>query len=438
MAGADASSPDPISLMRSRQFVLLLVLAAIVGVVASLAAFGFLKLVTEMEDWVYQDLPDALGYETTPDWWSLPVLAIGGVVVAFAITRLPGRGGHSPVAGLNADPTQPIELPSVLLAAVPAIGLGFVIGPEAPLIALGGGLGFLAIRLIRRDAPDELASLVAACGTFAAVSFLFGSPVIAAVLLIEATGVGGARLPLVLIPGLFAAGIGSLISTGMDSWTGVDTASISISLLQLPHFARPDLTDFLWTVPFAAVIAVVTFIVFRLARMIEPVVRSRPFIWIPAAGIAVGLLALAFGAATDHGVEEVLYSGENTLSPLVSDASSWSLSALALLILFKGLAYSVSLASVRGGPTFPAMFLGSAGGLMVAQLPGFEMAPAVAVGLGAAVVAVLRLPLSATILATLLTSSAGLGPTPLIIVGVVVAYLVTLLLAGRPEPEPAG
>jgi H+/Cl- antiporter ClcA len=438
MAGADASSPDPISLMRSRQFVVLLVLAAVVGVVASLAAWGFLELISEMQDWIYDDLPDALGFDTTPEWWSLPVLAIGGVVVAFAVSRLPGRGGHIPADGLNPSPTEPIELPSVILAAVAAIGLGFVLGPEAPLIALGGGLGFLAIRLIRRDAPDELASLVAACGTFAAVSFLFGSPVIAAVLLIEATGLGGPRLPLVLIPGLLAAGIGSLISTGIGTWTGVSTSAISISLIPLPHFARPDLTDFLWTIPFAAVIALVTFIIFRLAREIEPVVRSRPFIAIPVIGIAVGGLAFAFAGTTDKGVDQVLFSGQNALSPLVSDAGSWSLSALALLILFKGLAYALSLGSVRGGPTFPAMFLGAAGGLMVAQLPGFELAPAVAVGIGAAVVAVLRLPLSAVILAAVLTSQAGLATAPLIIVGVVVAYMVTLVLAGPPKPGPAG
>ena len=102
------------------------------------------------------------------------------------------RGGHIPAEGLNPAPTQPIELPGVILAgARAAIGLGIVLGPEAPLIALGGGLGLFAIRSLRADAPPELAALVAACGTFAAISFLFGSPVIAAVLLIEATGLGG-------------------------------------------------------------------------------------------------------------------------------------------------------------------------------------------------------------------------------------------------------
>jgi H+/Cl- antiporter ClcA len=98
------------------------------------------------------------------------------------------------------------------------------------------------------------------------------------------------------------------------------------------------------------------------------------------------------------------------------------------VIGFKGLAYALSLASFRGGPVFPAMFLGAAAGLMAAQLPGLELTPAVAVGLGAGVVAMLRLPLSAVVLATFLTSQAGLGVAPLVIVGVVVAYLVANLI----------
>ena len=52
--------------------------------------------------------------------------------------------------------------------------------------------------------------------------------------------------------------------------------------------------------------------------------------------------------------------------------------------------------------------------------------------MGVAIVAVLRLPLSAVVLATLLTSHAGPKVEPLIIVGVVVAYVVTLVMTRPP------
>jgi H+/Cl- antiporter ClcA len=428
--------PDPESTLRSRAFVAVLVLAAVVGVIASLAAWCFLELVFYMQQWVFTDIPKDLGFDQGPPlWWYLPVLAFAGLVTAFAIARLPGRGGHVPAGGLDASPTQPIDLPGMLLAALASIGLGLVVGPEAPLIALGGGLGFLTVRSIRRDAPPQLGTLLASSGTFAAMSFLFGSPLIAAVILIEAAGLGGSRMPLVLIPGLLAAGIGSLVSIGMGSLTGLSTSDISLSPLNLPAFARPDLVDFLWTIPFAAVIAVVTFLIFRLAREAQRIVTPRPFVLLPAAGLLVAGLAIAFTESTDHGANQVLFSGQSAIGPLVADPGAWSLSALALLIAFKGLAYGVSLGTFRGGPTFPAMFLGAAGGLMAAQLPGFELTPAVAVGLGAAVVAVLRLPLSAVVLATLFTVHTGLGSGPLIIVGVVVAYLTVQALAGPDDTE---
>jgi hypothetical protein len=72
---------------------------------------------------------------------------------------------------------------------------------------------------------------------------------------------------------------------------------------------------------------------------------------------------------------------------------------------------------------------------MAAELPGFSVTPAVAVGIGATVVSVLRLPLSAIVLAVLLTSGAGPGAGPLIIVGVVVAHITTLALSARQGSE---
>ena len=74
---------------------------------------------------------------------------------------------------------------------------------------------------------------------------------------------------------------------------------------------------------------------------------------------------------------------------------------------------------------------------MASHLPGFPIQAGVAVGMGAAVVGVLQLPLSAVVLATLLTSHAGSNVEPLIIVGVVVSYIITLLLSRSPAPSPA-
>ena len=437
---AEGSAPPPGDppTPRARAVFGVLGIAAVVGVVVSLVAWLFLEGIHQIQVGVFTDLPKQLGYDDgAPLWWSLPVCALGGFVTALAIVRLPGTGGHVPAHGLVPSPTMPIELPGVVLAALASVGLGLVLGPEAPLLALGGGLGILAVRSARADAPSNIVTVVSSAGAFAAMSFLFEAPLIAAVLIIEATGLGGKRLPLVLIPGLLASGIGSLVSIGIGSFTGLPTSDYAIGLLELPPFDRPTAVDFAWSVPLAAAVTVGCFGIVLIGRRVHDIVMRRPLVLITAAGLVVAALAIAFTQVTDKDVDQVLFSGQDALGPLTSNPGAWSTGALAAVLLFKGLAWGVSLGSFRGGPTFPAMFLGAAAGVMASRLPGFDLTPAVAVGMGAAVVAVLRLPLSAVVLATLLTSQSGIGDSPLIIVGVVVAYLITMGLAGRLEAAAA-
>jgi H+/Cl- antiporter ClcA len=423
--------------IRSQQYVVLLIVVSVIGVIVSLAAWCFLEGIHQIQQELYTHLPRAVGYQNgAPKWWPLPILAIGGLIVALAITRLPGNGGHIPAEGLSAGgPSGPRVLPGVILAGIATIGFGLVLGPEGPLIAIGAGLAALAISLARRDTPPQALMVVAAAGSFSALSFIFTSPLIAAVILIEATGLGGPKLRVVLVPGLLAAGIGTLVSIGMGHFTGLSTSAYALGPLQLSTAPRPTVGDFCWTIALAIAVGVVTSLIMRGGRLTYRFVsRRRLLVLLPAIGLITGGLAIAFSQATGKSFDEVLFSGQSQLPGLVSQAGTWSLAALTWLLVFKGLAYGLSLGSYRGGPTFPALFLGAAAGIMASHLPGFPVQAGVAVGMGAAVVAVLRLPLSAVVLATLLTSHAGSNVEPLIIVGVVAAYIITLLLSRSPKP----
>ena len=171
-----------------------------------------------------------------------------------------------------------------------------------------------------------------------------------------------------------------------------------------------------------------------LGRATKRVVVRRPYLLIPIAGLVVAALAVAFFEVTGEPADLVLFSGQEGMGPLVQQATTLSLGTLAFLIAFKGLAWGVSLGAARGGPTFPAMFLGIVGGLLAAHLPGFAETPAIAVLMGAACVSVLRLPLSSIVIA-LVVSGAGIGVAPLVIVGVVVAFLATVGLSARLAPR---
>jgi H+/Cl- antiporter ClcA len=417
--------------------VALLALAAIIGVPISAAAYFFLALVSKLQVWIFTDLPKDVGFHSEPLWWPVPPLLLAGVLVSLTIRYLPGKGGHSPADGfkVGGGPPVPIELPGVLLAAFATLSLGVVLGPEAPLIALGGGLGVLAVRLVKRDAPARTGAVMAAAGSFAAVSTLLGSPLLGAFLLMEASGLGGAMLELVLVPGLLAAGVGSLIFLGLDHLTGLGTFSLAIP--GLPHVGSPTGAEFLWALAIGVMAALVGSGIRWLGLFLRPHVERRMLLATPVVGLAVAGLAIAFAAGTGKGSSEVLFSGQSALGPFITHSASYTVGALLLLLVCKGLAYGASLSGFRGGPTFPALFLGAVGGVALSHLPGLPLVYGVAMGIGAMCAVMLRLPLTSVLLATVLLSSDGLQVTPLAIVAVVVAYVASARLTPPPAPAPA-
>ena len=128
-----SSPPDPLALLRSRSYIVLLVVAAIIGAPVSALAYFFLALVSKMQGWIFTDLPKGVGFHAEPLWWPLLPLLLAGILVGLTIRYLPGRGGHSPADGFKAGagPPSPRDLAGILLAAFATLSLGVVLGPEA-------------------------------------------------------------------------------------------------------------------------------------------------------------------------------------------------------------------------------------------------------------------------------------------------------------------
>ena len=238
----------------------------------------------------------------------------------------------------------------------------------------------------------------------------------------EASGLGGPTLGLVLVPGLLAAGVGSLIFIGLDAWTGLGTFSLAIP--GLPSVGAPTGAEFLWAVAIGIAAVPVGIGIRWLGLFLRPLLERRLLLLTPVAGLAIAGLAIAYAAATGKSSSDVLFSGQSDLGPFIANSASYSVGAALLLIACKGLAYAVSLSSFRGGPTFPALFLGAAGGVALSHLPGLPLVDGVAMGIGAMSVVMLRLPLTSVLLATLLLASDGLAVMPLVIVSVVVAHVL--------------
>jgi H+/Cl- antiporter ClcA len=193
MANAATTTADP---MRRKSYVVLLFITAGVGLLVSALAYYFLVLITDIQTWVFTDIPGYFTSHTMMTWWPLIPLIVAGLVVGLTIRYLPGTGGEVPIEGFNVNAGTPAPklLPGIFIAAVASISLGVVVGPEAPLIALGGGVALLAVRLVKQDIPSRAGAIIAAAGSFAAVSALFGNPLIGAFLMLEVCGLSGPTL----------------------------------------------------------------------------------------------------------------------------------------------------------------------------------------------------------------------------------------------------
>ena len=252
----------------------------------------------------------------------------------------------------------------------------------------------------------------------------------------EASGLGGPLLGMVLVPGLLAAGIGTLIFIGLDQLTGLGTL-----LPGHPRTADLQPSD-------------------RRPLPVGPRHRGaghvpghgHPARWagppVPGPEASAGLVA-----GGGHGGGRIghrLRRADRTRAPRTSCSRGRSHCPGSCSTPRPGPSGALSCCSwpsrsptpsrcpsFRGGPIFPAMFIGGAIGVAASHLPGLVLVPAVAMGIGAMATVMLKLPLTATLLAMLLLSSDGLGVTPLVIVAVVVAYVLTARLPQTPGRPPA-
>jgi H+/Cl- antiporter ClcA len=409
-----------------RAYLRLVLLGALVGIPAALIAAVFLGLVHELESWLWDD--------PTPAWYlivGLPV--VGAAIVAAARAWLPGDGGHRPLDGLSTEVLPLSYAPGIALAAVGTLSFGAVLGPEAPVIALGAITALAVTRFARLGAQET--NVLGLAGSFSAISALFGGPIVAGVMMLEA-GVGlGKRVIPALLPGFVAAAVGYLIFVGFEDWGGLDAPGLSVPELQV--YEGTHYGDLGVAIAVGVITAIVLIAIDRFTRAVAAHVerrRTMPVLLL-AGGLIVGLLALA-AEALGADSNEILFSGQSAIPELIKESTT---GVLLLILAAKAAAYAVSLASgFRGGPIFPAVFLG----IGIATLPvvWFDVSPtlAIAVGAAAGMAAQTRFVLTSMLFAALLVGSAGLDAVPAAVLATVAAWLTrTALDPPQPPDSPA-
>jgi H+/Cl- antiporter ClcA len=141
--------------------------------------------------------------------------------------------------------------------------------------------------------------------------------------------------------------------------------------------------------------------------------------------LAVGLIAqLADVLGAD--AQDVLFSGQAAVPDVVSQESA---AIVLVLLAAKAIGYAICLGcGFRGGPIFPAIFIGIA--LATFAVIALDVSPtlAVAVGAGAGMAAGTRLLIASTLFAGLLVGRAGLDAIPAAVLAVAAAWITTTAL----------
>jgi H+/Cl- antiporter ClcA len=401
---------------------------AAIGIPAALVAALFLALVHKAEDWLWHDLPDTLGYSSPPWFLVIGLPVAGAVVVLAARALLPGDGGHRPIEGMSAAPLPVRYVPSVALAAIGTLGFGAVLGPEAPVVALGSAVGVAATAIV--SAGEREKAVLSSAGSFSAISALFGGPLVAGMLLVEGgLGMGAALLPL-LLPGLVSAAVGYVIFLGFGSWGGLSSQGLVVP--NLPLYQGTHLYDMELGIVVGVLAALVVEAVSHAGTRVEDL-RGR--VGMPAlllaGGLAVGVIAQA-GDALGANSQDILFSGQSAIPAL---AAAGSTKVVVILIVGKFLAYAVSLGcGFRGGPIFPAIFLGIALAALCEVWFGMSPTVAIAIGAGAGMAAQTRLLISPLLFAALLVGSQGVDTISASVMAVAAAWLSMRVLDQRLRP----
>jgi H+/Cl- antiporter ClcA len=422
-------TPPPVS---SAAYLRLVGLGAVIGIPAAFLAAGFVALVHDLEHWLWDSLPAALGHSAPPWYLVIGLPAAGACVVLAARRLLPGDGGHPPLEGIGGGATPVSHAPGIALAAIGTLCFGAVLGPEAPLIALGSVVG-MTLTLSGRFGPRE-ESVLATAGSFSAISALFGGPIVGGLMMVESGLAMGAALLPVLLPGFVAAAVGYVVFVGFGTWGGLHQQSLAVP--DLPPYDGTHVYDLLVAIVVGLAAAIVVAIVRRSAREVGTLGLAR--LGLPAlllaGGLAVGLVAqVADWLGADS--QDVLFSGQAGVPGLVASDST---KIVLVLLVAKAVCYAISLGcGFRGGPVFPAIFLGIA--LATFAVVWFDVSSTLAVAAGAAagMAAGTRLLVTSSLFAGLLVGTTGVDAVPAAVLAAATAWLAIQALDRRAAVAPS-
>ena len=343
--------------------------------------------------------------------WLVYLLPVGGLLIAglYRLMKLPlSIGTDKIIETVRSQENVPILMaPAIFVSTVLTHLLGGSAGREGAALQLGGSIGAAVGGITCKNTRKDVRRICELCGMAALFAALFGTPMTAALFVLEIIEVGRFNTR-ALLPCMVSA----------------VTASLVAKLIGAPAEAFPLAAGLAQVNALTALQAAGLGIVFAVMAILFCVVmhtagkwmRSwlpNDFLRVAVGGLAVIALTLLVGCRD--------YNGGGAHSIVEALAGHAKPEAFALKLLFTAVTLS---AGYKGGEIVPSFFVGSTLGCVVAPLLGLPAGLGAGLGLVGVFCGVTNAPL-----ASLMLSIELFGSEYLPLFGIVAA--VSFMLSGH-------
>lgn len=353
-------------------------------------------------------------------------LALAGFIVGFMMNRFIGVERHHGVSGIIESVAMTggrlpyHRIPFKAAASALSLGAGASVGPEDPSVQIGSNLGSMFGQLLRLN--DEQLRLLVAAGAASAIAAAFKAPVAGVFFALEVI-LNGAFETRSFGVVVLAAVASAAFTQGIEPAPEMGPFNYTLgTMLEVPLF-----------VPLGLVLGLVSAVFIRAVYWQHDWWHHRVHLPRPVktalAGALVGVVAIF--------LPQIMGTGRETMSAVLSGEATISFTLLLLLGAFKLLMTSVSMAGgFVGGIFAPTLFVGTMlggayGQLMQALVGGKEGNPQVyaIAGMAAVMAGVVRCPITSILLVFELTNDYRL------ILPIMLSTVVCVFMSERFAPD---